>query len=198
MTKTAVILFAPGAEETELVITCDVLRRAGVDVTIAGVTLSDDPVIECVQKTRIAYDAKFSEIMNKEFDLVVIPGGPGRKEICACPKIGDFLRRHFNAGKFIGGICAGPLALQAHGISHGSSVTLYPQEKDSMVKDNNYKYTGDRLTVSGNIITSQAPGTAFEFATKLVELLLGPDKARNICESLLCTCQPVIQPQRVR
>ncbi|KAH7695808.1 DJR-1.1 protein [Aphelenchoides avenae] len=137
--------------------------------------------------------------MNNDYDLVVIPGGPGHKHIAECEKTGEFLRRHEKAGKLIGAICGGPLALQAHKIGEGGNMTLFPKEKDNMAKGAQYNYTGDRVTVWKNIVTSQAPGTAFEFATKLVELLLGGDKAKETCEKLLCQCPSMTaQAPRIR
>ncbi|KAI1718285.1 DJ-1/PfpI family domain-containing protein [Ditylenchus destructor] len=199
MTKTCCILLAPGAEESEVVITCDVLRRGGIDVSICG--LQDDPLVECAQKTKLGYDKKFKDCVNCTYDLVVIPGGPGHKKICACPQAGEFLRRHEKEGKFIGAICAGPIVLQTHGVGTGGNFTIYPSEKEKIVKDEKYNYTGERVTLWNNIITSQAPGTAFEFALKLVEILQGRDQAQKVCESLLCTCHlssPLSQAPRIR
>ena len=39
--------------------------------------------------------------------------------------------------------------------------------------------------VDGNIITSQGPGTAIEFAFKLVEMLLGKEKAAEVNKGVL-------------
>uniref|UniRef100_A0AC34GF40 DJ-1/PfpI domain-containing protein n=1 Tax=Panagrolaimus sp. ES5 TaxID=591445 RepID=A0AC34GF40_9BILA len=66
------------AEETELILTVDVLRRADFDVTIA--CLNNDLVFTCDRKTVIKADKLFKEVENDTFDAVVIPGGPERKE----------------------------------------------------------------------------------------------------------------------
>ena len=44
----------------------------------------------------------------------------------------------------------------------------------------NAKVTGERVAVDRNIVTSQGPGTAMEFAFKLVEILFGKDKVREV------------------
>jgi protein DJ-1 len=54
--------------------------------------------------------------------------------------------------------------------------------KDKIEKDYNYKT--DRVVTDGKLITSQAPGTAFEFALKIVEHLDSQDKARSLSEFL--------------
>jgi protein deglycase len=42
-----------------------------------------------------------------------------------------------------------------------------------------------RVVVDGNLITSQAPGTATEFSLAIVEKLLGGDKAISIAKELI-------------
>jgi len=42
------------------------------------------------------------------------------------------------------------------------------------LQDINYK--DDRVVVDGNIVTSKSPGTAMEFALKLVEILFGQER----------------------
>ena len=46
--KSALIIGSDGSEEIELIVTSDILRRAGVEVTIAG--LQDQPVITCARQ----------------------------------------------------------------------------------------------------------------------------------------------------
>uniref|UniRef100_A0A914PDT0 DJ-1/PfpI domain-containing protein n=1 Tax=Panagrolaimus davidi TaxID=227884 RepID=A0A914PDT0_9BILA len=66
------------AEETELILTVDVLRRAEFDVTIA--CLDNDLVFVCDRKTTIKADKLFKDVENEMFDAVVLPGGPEKKE----------------------------------------------------------------------------------------------------------------------
>jgi 4-methyl-5(b-hydroxyethyl)-thiazole monophosphate biosynthesis len=47
------------------------------------------------------------------------------------------------------------------------------------------KISDDRVVVDGPIITSQAAGTAMEFAFKLVEILCGSNKAVEVNKSVL-------------
>jgi putative intracellular protease/amidase len=48
------------------------------------------------------------------------------------------------------------------------------------------KYTQDSaVVVDGNAITSQGPGTSMAFALRLVDLLFGADKAKEVAGGLL-------------
>lgn len=43
-----------------------------------------------------------------------------------------------------------------------------------------FKYSEDSVVVSGKLVTSRGPGTAFPFALQLVELLNGKEKRAEI------------------
>lgn len=77
--KKAVIFLTDKAEETEVVITIDILRRAGVEVIIAGVN-GCEPVT-CVQYVRIVPDVELEKLTNEIFDVVIVPGGPGADKL---------------------------------------------------------------------------------------------------------------------
>ena len=44
----------------------------------------------------------------------------------------------------------------------------------------------ERTVVDGKCVTSQGPATAMEFALKLVELVVSPEKSAEISKALLC------------
>lgn len=70
--KTAVVLVAEGSEEMEAVITIDILRRAGIDVTVASV--GDQKVVKCSRGVNIVSDTQLSSLSG-DFDAVILPGG---------------------------------------------------------------------------------------------------------------------------
>lgn len=81
-------------------------------------------------------------------------------------------------------ICAAPCALLAHSIGLGKQITSYPAMKDKLA--DKYAYVDDKLVVQdGQLLTSRGPGTAFVFALKLVEVLVGVDKAREVAKGML-------------
>ena len=68
-------------------------------------------------------------------------------------------------------------------IGKGKEVTSYPAFKDAL--EGYYKYSNERVVVDGNLVTSQGPGTCFDFSLKIVELLLDRDTADTIKKALL-------------
>ena len=184
--QSCLVLLAEGSEEMETVIVVDILRRAKVDVVLAG--LGQELVTTCSRSIKIVADCLLQDV-NDVFDCVVLPGGGKGAEIFANSKIvRDVLEKHQAAGKLVAAICAAPTALLAHNIGIGKKITSYPAFKDQLSKD--YNYSEDRVVVDGKLVTSQGPGTTFEFAFKLVELLLEDTKVADELKSQTLALTP--------
>jgi 4-methyl-5(b-hydroxyethyl)-thiazole monophosphate biosynthesis len=69
------------------------------------------------------------------------------------------------------------VVLQHHGLLGGRRATGHPNFSDRL---DNRAGVESRVVVDGNIVTSRGPGTAIEFALKLVELLFGREKAAEV------------------
>lgn len=62
-------------------------------------------------------------------------------------------------------------------------MTSYPSVKDQLV---DYTYVDDQKVVQdGNLITSRGPATAFDFALKIAENLVGADVAAKTAQGML-------------
>ncbi|PVD35434.1 hypothetical protein C0Q70_02396 [Pomacea canaliculata] len=180
----ALVLLAEGAEEMETVIVVDVLRRGGVDVTLAGV--AGNKPVKCSRDVTIVPDTSLESALTKgPYDAIVCPGGAGGAKILSqSPVVGKALQDQESRGGIIGAVCAAPTALAAHGIGKGKKVTSYPSMGDKM-KQGGYRYLEDRVVQDGKLITSRGPGTCFEFALKLVEALVDKEKSKSLIEPML-------------
>ena len=69
------------------------------------------------------------------------------------------------------------IALQHHGLLDGRRATSHPGFSDRL---ENREQVESRVVVDGNVVTRRGPGTAIEFALKLVELLFGGEKAAEV------------------
>lgn len=73
--KTALVLIADGAEEMEVVIVVDVLRRGGVEVTLAGIEKDETQAVVCSRKIKILPDTHLDKVKAEKFDAIILPGG---------------------------------------------------------------------------------------------------------------------------
>lgn len=119
------------------------------------------------------------------FDVVILPGGlGGTQAFVDSPIVGEVLKAQESADRWIAAICAAPLALAAHKIGLGKSITSYPSVKDKLTAD--FKYVDDQIVVQdGKLITSRGPGTAYQFGLKIAEVLVGAEKAKQVAKGML-------------
>lgn len=177
---TVAVLIADGTEEMEAVIVIDTLRRAKLAVTALGVNTLE---LTCSRQVKVTADAIFQATEIARFDVLVIPGGAGGTEkMKNTPDVLSAIRDHYAAGKLLCAICAGPLVLQAAGILEGCGITCHPAVKDSIT---DAIYTDERIHLENNILTSQGPGTSFDFALQIVSLLQGKDAADAVRAGLI-------------
>ena len=183
--KRALVILATGAEEMETVIAVDVLRRAGIEVTLAGLDGSD-PVV-CSRNVKLVPDCALADARGS-FDAVVLPGGAkGAENLAASIKVQELLRSQEKSGGWIGAVCAGPIALVAAGVGQGRPMTSHPGVKGKL--ESYGKYSEARVVKDGKLITSRGPGTTFEFALALVEALEGVECAKKVAEPMLLPSQ---------
>ena len=178
--KKILVPLAPGFEEVEAITVIDILRRAGMEVTAAGLV---DGEIEGRNQIKVVPDAPLDDVVAKEFDMIVLPGGgAGTEHLKKDKRIQKKLQEMADKGKYTTAICAAPTVLSAVGLLRGKNVTSHPGVQSELKE---VKYHEDRVMVDGNIVTSRSPGTAMEFAMKLVELLEGHSKMEEVNRGVL-------------
>lgn len=169
MTKTVLVPIADGTEEIEAVTIIDVLRRAGAEVTVASVGALQ---VTASRGVKLVADCRIADCRNKDFDLIVLPGGiPGAEHLRDNPVLKEMLLHQNATQRLYGAICAAPaVVLQHHGLLENRNATGHPGYSKEL---NDPSSAHLHVVVDGNCITSQGPGTAMQFSLKLVELLYG-------------------------
>ncbi len=178
--KRVLIPLAPGFEEIEAVTVIDVLRRAGVEVATAGTQTGP---IEGSRGIWVTADKLLDDVRAEEFDMVVLPGGAkGVENLRKHPRLIPILGEFFANQKPVGAICAAPSLLASAGLLRGKQMTCHPSVKEQVAAAG--IYSEQRVVTDGSIITSRGPGTAMEFALKLVEILAGPEKVSELKQAM--------------
>ena len=180
MKKNVCVLVADGSEEMEVVITVDVLRRAGIGVFLAGV--GESRMVTTSRGVRIAPDGAWDPAEMMRFDALVIPGGiGGTQAMRQDDSVKQAVREFMLAGKVVASICAGPTVLQDAGVLAGKTYTSNPGSREELTAGT---WVDQPVARDGNLITSQAPGTAFAFALALIEALAGRETAQKVAAGL--------------
>lgn len=170
------IPLADGCEEIEAVTVIDILRRAGVEVIVAGLSAQQ---IKCSRGTVIMPDVLLDGVLNEPFDMIVLPGGmPGAEHLKNDKRIISLMQNMAGANKYVAAICAAPMALHAADLLAHRTATSFPGVLDKL--PGSHRYSTQAVVVDGNIVTSRGPGTAMDFALTLVELLCGAEKRKEI------------------
>lgn len=178
--KRVLVPLAPGFEEVEALAVVDILRRAGAEVTIAGTV---DGPITGRNKIRVLADAGLEKAFEADYDMIVLPGGAaGTENLKKDARVRQAVERLHQKGAFVTAICAAPTVLSAFGVSKGRTITSHPSVRGEFKTE---KISEDRVVTDGNIITSQGPGTAMEFAFRLVEALFGQEKIIEVNKGVL-------------
>lgn len=179
----ALVFLAPGAEELETVAIVDVLRRAGVEVTLAGVQ-GPQPVL-CSRRISLVPDCGLKEARGP-YDLLVCPGGAqGAETLAADPSVRGMLKEQDQAGRLVAAICAAPIVLVAAEAGKGRKMTCYPAPPIESRVAAHGRLCKERVVRDGHVLTSRGPGTALEFALALVSALLGDEAARKVAGPML-------------
>ena len=194
----ALLPVATGNEEIEFCALVDVLRRACIDVTVASVEARDVVVLQ--QGLRIVPDAKLEQVADQTWDVIVMAGGvPGAMNLGASELLRSIIQRHHAGGGLLGAICLAPaLVLRPAGVlEHVKKVTgnplaiktpdqIWPADAFTQLLGNAFD-PDVRVCVDrdNNIVTSQTPGTAIEYALAIVEMLRGEKVASEISDYFL-------------
>lgn len=169
------IPLADGCEELEAVTVIDLLRRAGIEVTVAGLKPG---TVKASRGVQLVPDTSLDAALKDDYDMVVLPGGlPGATHLREDPRIIALLQKMAAAGRYTAAICAAPRVLAEAGVLHGKRASCYPGTLDGLSGVN---VSSAPVVRDGKVVTSRGPGTAMDFALELIEALVGGEKRREV------------------
>ena len=165
-------------EDIEVMTIVDVLRRANIQIDLVGVPYS---TITSKSGIKVMVDRKLIEIRPEEYEGIVLTGGMKNVDtLSRTNSLIDMIKKLDNKKKILAAICAAPIILAKAGVLEDKKATIYPGMERGLPKPRD-----EKIVVDGNVITSQGPGTALEFALKIVEILKGQLKAEQIRKDII-------------
>lgn len=184
--KESYLFLAEGFEEVEALMTVDIMRRAGMEVTT--VAIDNYEVVTGAHGVPVVADALLDELDLTSADALdnvewlILPGGmPGASNLSACAPLVSALKAHNSCGGKIAAICASPaVVLSAHGLLVGRRATCYPG-----FECQGASLTAERVTVDRNIVTANGPSSASNFALEIVRQSVGDEAAIQVAAGML-------------
>lgn len=179
--KKAVMLFAEGFETVEALMVVDILRRGGVEVTMASI--NEDEIVRSSHGVEVGMDAVLGEVDVADYDAVILPGGmPGTLHLGESEAVKKTVLAMNEAGKIVAAICAAPGVLGKYGLLEGKKACSYPSHEKNLT---GAEVLRTPVVKDGNIITSRGLGTAIEFAFELLTVLDSEEKTKQIKEAIV-------------
>jgi protease I len=144
-----------------------ILEGQGVGVTIASTSLA--PATGMLGTT-VKPHKLLSEIKVENFDAIVFVGGQGAAEYWNNPTAHKLVEEALKQNKIVAAICIAPVTLAKAGILKGKRATVFPSEKERLIKEGAI-YTGKSVEKDGNIITAAGPEYAKRFGEEILYAL---------------------------
>lgn len=118
----------------------------------------------------VTEEVSIKTVKTKDFAGVIIPGGYAPDILRRYKEVNLFVKKLFNAGKLVAGICHGGWVLVSAGILKGKKVTSFFAIKDDMINAGATFYDKE-VVVDGNLITSRNPYDLPYFCTEIRRFL---------------------------
>lgn len=160
-------LIFDGFEEEEAMAPFALLRRAGANLVIA----SNNNVVTGCHNISISNVELIDNIDYKEFDCLLVPGGPHFKFLRQSELVHKIIKYFFDKDKVVAGICAAPTIFGMLGYLKNKKYTCFT----SMNDDFKGIYLDNGVVVDGNLITGKSVAYSIDFAYAIVEKTMGRD-----------------------
>lgn len=181
MPKKVLIILTDGFEEIEAVTPIDILRRAGLEVLVAGLEKKEVKGSHGLQVTAEFLLKDLTELP----EAVILPGGPGAETLGASDAVKKWIEKMRSADKTVAAICAAPAAVLAkNGFLKGRNATSFPGYEKEM-NAGGALFSTERVVTDGLFVTSRGAGTTMEFSLELAKRLAGEAAAVKVARQIL-------------
>jgi 4-methyl-5(b-hydroxyethyl)-thiazole monophosphate biosynthesis len=174
------LFLTDGFEEIEALTVVDILRRAQIDIKTVSIT--GEKSVKGSHDITVEADILIEEADKDDFEMLVLPGGPGHKNLEESASLSKLLEKAISDNKWIAAICAAPSILGKKGYLANKKAVCFPGF-EKYLKGAEVLY--ENVMLDGKIITSRGAGTAIEFALEAVKALTGEKISESLSKSIL-------------
>ena len=175
MSRTIGMLLFPQLTQLDMTGPYEVLARLpNTKVSLVAHTL--DPV-KTDRGMMIVPEVTYADA--PQFDIIMVPGGPGQQQLMDDPVVLEFLQRQARSAKYVTSVCTGSLVLGAAGLLKGRRATSHWAAIDHLAALGATPVR-EHVVVDGNIVTGAGVTSGIDFALALAAILEGEEVARQI------------------
>lgn len=120
---------------------------------------------------RVKIDLGLDKVNLEDFAGLIFIGGPGAANYFKDQKILALVRKAWEQKKVLGAICIAPSILANAGVLNGKKATAFASEKKNL-ESKGATFTGEPVTVDGNLVTASGPEAAALFGKELAKVLI--------------------------
>lgn len=171
-----IILLANNFEDTEAIVTIDLLKRAGI--LIDTVSMYENLNVTSKYGLKLTCDKIIKDAKEQDYDFLVIPGGAAVMFHLENEDTLNIVKEFENSEKLIAAICAAPSILGKLGLLDNQEFVCFPSFEEYM--PNGIYVEQAKALTSKNHITSKAAGTVFYFAYEIIKYLIDEPTAKKI------------------
>ncbi|HEV2131020.1 MAG TPA: type 1 glutamine amidotransferase domain-containing protein [Longimicrobiaceae bacterium] len=168
--KKIAILVENGFEQIELTDPKQALEQAGARTHIVS---PQESKVKGWEKTdwgdEFEVDVQLEKARADDYDGLLLPGGVMNPDkLRRNPKVQQFVRAFFEAGKPVAAICHAPWTLIDAGVVDGRTVTSY-ETLQLDLKNAGANWVDKEVVVDNGLVTSRKPGDLPVFNRKMIE-----------------------------
>lgn len=173
------MFLSEGFEETEALVTLDMLRRADIDIKTVAVGSSP---VNGTHGIKVVADIGENDIDLSCCDGIVLPGGmPGTENLYSSAIVSEAVDYCIDNKKLICAICAAPVILGRRGLLKGHKAVCFPGFEEELEG----ALPADSSCVkSDNIITAKGAGCVFEFSYEIIAAVKGQEIAGKVISTI--------------
>lgn len=160
------VIAAKDFRDPEYYLPKKVLEDRGIKV----VTASTSKTAKGAEGGIVNVDVLLKDANDKDYDAVAFIGGPGSYQLHDDPTAHKLAKDTINSGKMLGAICAAVGTIAKAGVLKGKKATCFSGVSD-IIKANGANYTGEGVTIDGDIVTADGPKSAKAFGEVLANCL---------------------------
>ena len=175
------VFLADGFEIIEALSPVDMLRRAGVEVKLVGVT---SEIVSSSCGVAVKTDMMIDDFDFYDVEAIVLPGGmPGTLNLENSQSVQKIIDNASNTNAFICAICAAPSILGHKGLLKEKEATCFPGFENALEG----AVLSDKYVVTdGKYITARGAGVSVEFGLEIIKQLRTEELSNEIRSQIQC------------